>query len=661
MILKTGRALALGYFLAVFLLAGIGHTYFFNLPYVVALRGFSVVEYLAHALEPLNFARDFPGGSYSTTDNSILTQLYIPLKQLTGLSNIDLMTGGIWLEILSVIAGATVLWHSLAASVAGEPSREDRLKRLFVGGWLVTVLVSGNVIKPNLSNFGAPFFHGQFYGYADALAFVSLAAYLRGKWVFVTLALIAAFAVHPIKAMMPCVFIGAAVLANIRTDLTVRSVASGVCVALFAAYWAVFQLNMGGAAGVPNIPDDVFIAYSRIQQYHWYPAVTGLISFDQDTGLVPFFAVLTMALIAGLKSGLPHRAKSAFLSGFIVLAGLTAWGIYISIDLRSAFLIKLCLIRASDFMVQLSPFLICLAIYQTWRGKEWLWFSIFIGFVLAALFPRTQPSYFLAFAAAALFLVQSLSQRKARSDLALPVLAMGLFFLITQLVWWRFPGGSNPLFNSAWAVLVAAACYIGLKVPVAHRLLPLRSLVVALAFSLVFLSGAFAWLRHNSTLQGDMDFARSFYRAQEWAQQSTDKTALFMVDPCLNYGWRDFSERSSIGTPREWYMTGWGYVSDFRVFRRGQEIGQTLGMDLTGLLPQRDEEAKLQIGAMCTQARELFYAESRAPLRRMHETFGVDYFVMHKGQSDDLVQTHSIEPVYANDHVRIFSAKDYLK
>ncbi|MFA7413943.1 MAG: hypothetical protein WC048_05615 [Rhizobium sp.] len=661
LLLNTGFAVAVLYLIAVYILAAIGHTYFLNLTYVVSLRGFSVVEYLAHALEPLNFARDFPGGSYSTTDNSILTQLYVPLKHLTGLANITLMTGGIWLEVLSVIAGGTVLWWCLAASLPSEPSSEDRLKRLFVGGWLITVLVSGNVIKPNLSNFGAPFFHGQFYGYADALSFVALAAYLRGRWTLVTLALIAAFAVHPIKAMMPCVFIAAAVLANFRTDLNVKSALSGVCVGLFAAYWAVFQLNLGGGAGLHDIPDDLFIAYTRIQQYHWYPAVTGLISSGQNSGLVPFFAVLNMALIAGLKAGMPQRMKSAFLAGFIVLTGLTALGIYISIDLRSAFLIKLCLIRASEFMVQLSPFLICLAIYQMWRTKDWLWLSIFLGFLLAAMFPNTQPSYFLALVATTIFLVQNLSHRTSTSALVLTALAAGLFFVITQVIWWLFPGGSNPLFNSAWAILVAAACYICFKVPVAQRLMRWRALVVATAFSLAFLCGAFSWLRHNSTLQGDMDFARSYYEAQKWAQASTDTTALFMVDPCLTYGWRDFSERSSIGTPREWYMTGWIYVSDLRVFRWGQDIGQTLGMDLKGILPERDEEAEIQIGPMCTQARDLFYDESRAPLRRIYEKFGVDYFVMYKDKSDDLVQNHSIEPAYANGHIRIIAAQEFLK
>ncbi|WP_299866607.1 hypothetical protein [uncultured Hoeflea sp.] len=660
-VFKVGRNTAIAYLVAVLVLAAIGHTHFFNLPYVVGLRGFSVVEYLAHALEPLSFARDFPGGSYSTTDNSIITNLYVPLKHFTGLSNINLMTGGIWLEVLSVIAGGSVLWWALSASVPAEQTMDDRLKRLFVGGWLITVLVAGNVIKPNLSGFGAPFFHGQFYGYADALAFVALAAYLRGRWIFVTLALIAAFAVHPIKAVMPSVFIGAAVLANIRSELTIKSVASGICVALFAVYWALFRLKLGGAAGVANIPDDVFIAYTRIQQYHWYPAVTGIISSAQGTGLVPFFAALIMALTAGLRTDLPQKIKSAFLAGFFALFLLTAWGIYNSIDLRSAFLIKLCLIRASEFMVQLSPFLICLAIYQTWRGKDWLWFAIFIGFLLAAMFPNTQPSYSLAFCAAGLFLIQSLSQRKAGFSAALLALTVSVFFLITQFVWWRFPGSSNPLFYSSSAILVAAVCYLALTVPVPRQLLPWKAVVIANAFSLVFLSGAFAWLLHYSTLQADMNFARPYYEAQKWANRSTDKTALFMVDPCLNYGWRDFSERSSIGTPREWYMTGWGYVSDLRVFRWGQDIGQTLGMDLTGMLPKREEEAGLQIGPICEQARELYYDDSRAPLRRMHEKYGIDYFVMYKDQSEELMQKYAIEPAYANNHVRIISAEEFLK
>lgn len=660
-LIKAGQGAALFYIAAIFLLAALGHAYFFNLTYVTSLRGFSLVEYLAHALHPENFARDYPGGSYYSSDKSIITNLYVPLKQITGLPSITLMAGGIWLEVLSVIAAGTVLWRSLVAADLENTSSEDRLRKLFVGAWLITVLVAGNVVRPNLSNFGSPFFHGQFYGYADALAFLAIAAYLRGKWAWVALALMVAFAVHPIKATMPTVFIGVSVLVNARTDLHVRSLISGGVVALFAAYWAYFHLQLGGVEGVPGIPDELFIAYTRIQQYHWYPADTGLISFGQDRGLVPFFALMTMALVAALKADLDQRKRRAFLAGYVALASLTALGIYFSIDLGSAFLVKLSLVRASEFMVQLSPFLISAAIYKAWQRKEWLWAGLLVGFLITAMFPNTLPSSFLAYAAAALYVVQSLWSRGGKAGIVLVAAIASTMLLLTLINSWSYPGSSDPLSVSRKALLLVACCYVAFKMPFPRRFGAFKSLATAIVFCMLFSYGAYAWLRSNSANQGDMDLGRSFLEAQLWARDSTKADALFMVDPCQNYGWRDFSERSSIGTPREWFMTGWIYVSDLRAFRWGQEIAETFGLDISARLPKRDMRAEIQITEICEDARPLFYDISRQPLRRMHEKYAIDYFVMEKEPSEVLVTEHSVQPAFSNEHYRIFSAKEFLK
>ena len=658
---RIGQITALLYIIGIFILASIGHTYFSNLTFVTSLRGFSVVEYLAHAMNPENFVRDYPGGSFYTTDNSIITKLYVPLKEITGLSNITLMAGGIWLEVLSVLAGGTILWRSLTAVNCRDINSEDLFKKLFIGGWLVTALVAGNVIRPNLSNFGAPFFNGQFYGYADALAFLAIAAYLRAKWFWVAIALMAAFAVHPIKATMPTVFIGVAVLINARTDLHAKSMVSGICVALFAAYWAYFQLHLGGVEGFPGIPDDLFIAYTRIQQFHWYPADTGLISFGQDRSLVPFFAMMTMALVAALKADLTQRTKRAFLAGYVALAFLTVLGIYFSIDLGSAFLVKLSLVRASEFMVAISPFLICVAIYKTWQRREWIWAGLFVGFLLTEMFPKTFPSSFLAYSTAALYVVQSLWLRKARADILIVLSITSAMLLISMINYWIYPGSSDPLPISGKALLIAICCYVAFKVPFPRWLASLRPLVTALVISLAFSYGAYAWLRTNSVNQGDMDVGRAYYEAQLWARESTEKDALFMVDPCQNYGWRDFSERSSIGTPREWFMTGWIYVSDLRAFLWGQEIAKTLGIDITPRLPKRDERAAIQITEICQEAQALFYDKTRVPLRRIYEKYAVDYFVMEKGASDELVSKYSLKPAFSNQSYRIFSSAELLK
>jgi hypothetical protein len=100
-----------------------------------------------------------------------------------------------------------------------------------------------------------------------------------------------------------------------------------------------------------------------------------------------------------------------------------------------------------------------------------------------------------------------------------------------------------------------------------------------------------------------------------------------MVDPCINYGWRDFSARASLGTPREWFMTGWLYSGDGSVLRLGEEISETLGLylDPVELGPQSSSE-------VCERARLAYYAEGLTGLTAISEKFEVDYFVLYRSE-----------------------------
>ena len=51
---------------------------------------------------------------------------------------------------------------------------------------------------------------------------------------------------------------------------------------------------------------------------------------------------------------------------------------------------------------------------------------------------------------------------------------------------------------------------------------------------------------------------------QEWAKKYSRRDN-FHPDPNINYAWRDFSERPSFGTPRE-FVTTWIYTQDLDVF-----------------------------------------------------------------------------------------------
>ena len=75
------------------------HTYYFNLDLVVALRGFSVVDFTNSVLFTENFQNDYPGGA-AFIGGSVLPWLYPKAVSWTGFSALSLMYLAILIEII---------------------------------------------------------------------------------------------------------------------------------------------------------------------------------------------------------------------------------------------------------------------------------------------------------------------------------------------------------------------------------------------------------------------------------------------------------------------------------------------------------------------------------------------------------------------------------
>ena len=73
---------------------------------------------------------------------------------------------------------------------------------------------------------------------------------------------------------------------------------------------------------------------------------------------------------------------------------------------------------------------------------------------------------------------------------------------------------------------------------------------------------------------------------QLWAKKNTPKDSLFQVDPSHYYGWRDYSERSSLGNLREWGFTSIAYKSDLNTYKKGIKLIEKFGIDLSKIYHQ---------------------------------------------------------------------------
>lgn len=631
-------------------LAIAGYTAFGHLSEQVSLSGFSAIETMHHELYPEHFVHDFPSGNVSGAKHAVITRLYAPLHALTGIPAIPLLGMMIALEILCVVGAAWVLWRTLI---------DDTQPALRIGifCWLATVLLAGYVIRPNLSNFGYPFFHGQFYGFADAISMLAIAACLRQRWAWVAGLLCVGFMVHPTKILMASAFVAGSVLTGGRQCLNLRAIMAGLFTISFAALWGYFWLGLGEPPSTPIAPE-AYIAYTRGWQYHWYPFDRGLLTQQHAGWLSPFLAVMLLCLLALRRGALHATHTQRWIGGMAMLALLTIAGLWFTYQHAHVLLIKLALIRASEPLVMLAAFPLLAAVYQHWQRAQWGWVALFAGILLAAMKTVTAFSLPVAVAAVLMHASQSKGTRVDRALLAAALVCAGGFIILcvrydTPDIW------HHARRWLPYAIAVLAACHPKLGGAMARRCRLQPAMLGWGAISLLFLLQAWLYLQQIYALPPEqLAKARDYRAAQDWAREHSATDALFMVDPCQAYGWREFSLRSSIGTPFEWFHTGWLYVSDGAVFARGQAIGRSLGLDFTDKLAARDEPAAHINYEVCAMAQEAFYDPSLKALRRMARDHGVSYFVMENQRSAPIMRTGRLQPVFANSHYRIFAAKD---
>jgi hypothetical protein len=466
-------------------------------------------------------------------------------------------------------------------------------------------------------------------------------------------------------------FIAAATLAGGREAINWRVVLAGLVTAVFVVLWGKYWLHLGEVPDAPRIPDDLFIGYTRLMQFHWYPQDNGVITYRQQDGLAPFLALMLMAMLALVQSVQSALLRRKILAGFVALGLMTAAGIWIAIYSVSGILVKLALIRASEAMVLIAPFLIVLAIYHHARAGNRGWVLLYAGFLLVGMANTAHMSLLIACSAVAVHLYRQRAAADAVSGSVLRgwnrflALFAGSALLLVTALWLAYPESKSPVamaINGGSIMLGLALLLFG---PVPHYLprrlhLSPQRWMVGVVGIWFFAAAAFSMIDRFYLPKAYLADGRAYYEAQRWAQANTEHTALFMVDPCITYGWRDFSERSSLGTPHEWYMTGWLYVSDGRVFERGLAIGRALGLDLAPRVPERDAQARIIYSEVCIEAQNLYYDAGRAGITRLAEQFQVDYFVMKKEKAEALQKAAGAIPVFANDHYLVFAAKDLV-
>ena len=637
--------------LAVTAYAVFAHGYFGQLDLVNALRGFSILEFLAQNQFPENFQRDYPGGA-GFTNKALLTNLYIPLAGVGGLSAQNLQYMMIGLEVAAMTAASLYLFLTLMRVVKGD---KTTLPLALV--WVAIVMNLSFVIKPDLANFSFPFYHGQFYGFGDAMRLLAIAFFMQRRWSMVALCLVFGFAIHPIKTLLAGVFMAGALVVDWRKSLSPLSLVWGAVSVAAIAAWAYLVLGMGQSGGANSVPLADFTAYTRIFQVHWYPVDMGYFGRHYHAAFAPFIGLIGVMVLALVHIDLPQDWTRRIIAGLTALALVTGIGIWVSYDLTSVTLIQICLIRASALMTLLAPFVIIAAIVVNWDRQAWHWVAFYTVFLMAGFENVKFMSPLLFVAASSYWMWERRSPHWPLALLAACAVCVQILLAVAN------PDATHPLsillYRGA-GVAVATAILMTLhRWPIWLRLGMGADQTRRVGVTCVLLCCAVLWSIGTRWQDRDyLDRAADYKNVQLWAKENTDKTALFMVDPCINYGWRDFSHRSSIGTPREWYMTGWLYVSDKQRFDKGVAIGDSFGLDLRPYLPRQGEKPTINGRDVCRMATDLYYDPGMGSLRNIARDYDVDYFVF---ESEKMQGFADLPTAYNNARYRVIRKEDIIQ
>ena len=634
------------YLFSIFLLlifAISAHTYLFNLDLKIATSGFSILEVIQAHENPIGFTRDYPGGARLTTAASPMVYLYY-LGNSLGISSMFLLYVMIFLEMCTLLVGAWLLWKALFDTLSITDLKLQKNTTIaFI--WVAFILLLSGIQRANLANFSFPFFHGQFYGFADGLRLAVIAMILRKKWLSSSCLFILCFVIHPIKAVMVAGFVVPIVLLNWRNLINYSFIFAAAFGGIACSLWYFSTLSIGGEA----VPLNDFIDFTRIFQSHWYPVDYGLFGKLHTRGISPFMALVLVIIIALEQEDENRSLKTRLYVGLAALIFLIVLGIYFSVSHQSVTLIRISFLRASTLISLLAPLLIIMGVVVAWHKQRWGIVAGLLAFLMASFDPSAGNKFLSPFFAICLVGIHFLYTKKINFVIALITTIFAIYMIVLNVNFDAKPRlfeANQPSFIIAgmlWVflILINQMKFINWKFSSAHLLITAFVILGAANFSSLKIA----------TIQNKSDVSRAYMEVQYWAKQTTSNKALFMVDPCRVYGWRDFSGRASIGTVREWYMTAWIYQNRRDLLEKGKDIAGALDFNI--------EPFRGKLGAgrkICDAARLAYYDSMLDGQRRIAERFGVDYFVFEKAFAVNMLSKieHKIE--FQNDFFFVLAA-----
>jgi hypothetical protein len=624
-----------------------------DLQLVYAMKGFSPVAWVYKTMHAGEFALDFPGG-IDNYARSAFMHVY-PAANALGIAPETLQP---------IIVAFEIVLFSWAIWTLCRVLRPEAPAIVVV---LVVVLAIATPVRNmNVANFPQPYFVGQYYNVADALRIFGLVMVLRHRPLAAAALLAASFTTHPTMGLMGLACAAAMQLVRPRQIVTPRFLAAGGLFALIAGGWLWLQFRTAAVSG-GQIPLQDWLALTRAFSYHWYPVDNGLFAARGHFVLLPFVSFLLLLGYYWPRRDRGSDVTTMALAGVLAMLGLSLVGLVISAVVPVPVLIKLALQRSNDLVIMIGLVYVVAGLWRDIEAAPWWRWAVAAPVLVSlcraksSLWPSAVPEFPLLWSMALSIVLVSPSwlrvlrrQWESAADWVVAGLAITVSGLGVSYLWTGLATGANPyfLFGGRRALLLLGV-FLLLGAGVARwfdkRLLAGLTVAAVVAVTLLGLKEK----AHHFASEGDAAVAGGYLQAQVWARDHTPANALFMTDPTIYYGWRDYSRRSSFGNLREWLHTSWIYDSNVERYRDGLRRFNEFNIDLGQYLQAKPPLAAM--GLLTSAVKERYYSASDEWRLALAQRYGIGYFVLRRAE---MAYTSRLPVAYQNEHFIILAARE---
>lgn len=579
----------------------------------IAAGGWSPIDWVYQVSMPENYEKNFPSGIMAYKFSAFM-RVYTGAYSWLGVPPEAMMYVVIAFEI--GLFGYAV-WR-LARAIFPEASHLASMTT-------VIVVLASHADALDLSRFGAAQFYGLYYAVANGLRLLAIVAVLEGRVLRAALLITACAVTHPIEGLIGLAFIGAMFVSQPRRLLD-RGVLIGGAIfsVVFGAWFG--ELRGTGATG-GGMPVDQWIALTRAFSFHWYPVDWGLFTVEHQERFVPFLGFLLL-FVYYLRRRTPLGESDRRLAcGMASMLAMTVFGIAASWMVQVPFLIKLGLHRASLLFYLVAIVYVVHGLWNELRPRPMWRCALALGLIVSTFILK--PGFPLVFA---MLLTAPAWGEAARARLLSPATGVvtvascsGALLIFYATQGWLGSWSADAYSGGKWILGFTAITWLMLATT---RFFPYPGLsdqgVVYLGALSAIGIAAVASLAYP-TVRGSDFPARAYKEAQIWARQSSPPTALFMVDPAISYGWRDYSRRSSFGNLREWVVTTWLYDSSVDRFNEGLSRAGLFRVDLFHYT--RDTRPPYGALKLTDEVRRQYYESSCDWRLDAARRYHIDFFV----------------------------------